>query len=177
MKNLLNFIAWQEQDDLLSIGCGAAWWEIKLMLQKPCRSLMLIDPNEIVLNSEDLQEGIKYFENHYQQSLSTAIQFLNIDAKNSGLPSEKLDGILLFNSFHEIENCDQLLIECYRILKPGGFIMVEEELSHTSRKIHEGCEMPLFFEKELIHMFSEKGFHSVSSLVKDELASYFRFVK
>jgi ubiquinone/menaquinone biosynthesis C-methylase UbiE len=177
MKNLLNFIDWKEQDALLSIGCGAAWWEINLMLQKPCQSLILIDPNEIVLNGEDLQEGIQYFENQYQKSLITEIQFFNIDAKNSGLPSVQLDGILLFNSFHEIENPDQLLHECYRILKPGGFIMVEEELSHTSRKIHEGCEKPLFFEKELIQLFFENGFHSVSSLEKDELAAYFRFVK
>jgi ubiquinone/menaquinone biosynthesis C-methylase UbiE len=177
MKNLLNFIDWKDQDALLSIGCGAAWWEIKLMLQKPCRSLILIDPNLNVLNSEDLQEGIQYFENHYRKTLSTEIQFHNIDAKNSGLPSEQLDGILLFNSFHEIENPDQLLVECFRILKLGGFILIEEELSHTSRKIHEGCEMPLFFEKELIQLFSEKGFHSVSRLDKDELAAYFRFVK
>ncbi|MHA8065529.1 methyltransferase domain-containing protein [Aquirufa sp. ROCK2-A2] len=177
MKNVLNFIDWGKDDHLLSLGCGGAWWEINLLFHKPCQKIILLDRNEEILNTDEIQSSIQYFENHYQKSFLPFVQVSNFDAKSTGISNCELDGIFIFNALHEMNGQKEVVDECFRILKSGGFILVEEDLSMTERKIHSGCEMPLFFQKELIELFLEKGFTLDSLLEKDDVAAYFKFIK
>jgi ubiquinone/menaquinone biosynthesis C-methylase UbiE len=177
MKYLLEFLPWCENDTLLSIGCGGAWWEINLLFNQPCKKLILIDFNSDLLNQETIEETIIYFENFYQKKLTTEIQLLNVDAVFSCLPDFSLDGILIFNTFHEIEHSSELIKECFRISKNNAFLFMEEEVSKDERILHQGCELPLFFESELISLLSNGGFHLSKKMAKDSKAVYFMFIK
>lgn len=176
MKNLLNWIKWNNTDQLLSIGCGSAWWEINLLFNQPCEKLILIDPNAELLNEDDLAETIQYFEKMYQKDLDIAIHFFNQDVKNVDLATNSLDGVLFFNALHEMEEKLDILKECKRIGKLGSFVFVEEELSFQDRLVHQGCGNSLFYENELILLFENAGFKLSGILKKDEVASYFLFL-
>jgi SAM-dependent methyltransferase len=54
----------------------------------------------------------------------------NVDALNSGFPSESLDFIIASNMIHHLAFPKQFLNECQRILKPEGRLIIQE--IHTS---------------------------------------------
>ncbi|MHA8051249.1 class I SAM-dependent methyltransferase [Aquirufa sp. ROCK-SH2] len=176
MKDLLNVLKWQSSDQLISIGCGGAWWEINLLFNQPCSKLFLVDPNEDLLNQQDVSETIHYFEKQYQKKLDISCEIMNLDARQLNLPEKSIDGILIFNALHEIENQIEVLRECKRIGKKGSFLFVEEELSLKDRFIHEGCGFPLFYQNELIDLIENVGFKFSKIHKKDDLASYFLFI-
>ncbi|RVU25695.1 class I SAM-dependent methyltransferase [Sandaracinomonas limnophila] len=159
----------------LSIGCGSGLWEIKQMFENPVSNLILLDPNKELLNTEDVYATVQYFSKIYQKELVTSIQILQQKAVNIPLEDKSIDEIWFYNSLHEIDRLEESIQECFRLLKPNGKIIIEEELSHNERKIHEGCLKPLFFEKEIIDLFEK--FKLLSNEPKDEKANYLRFEK
>jgi len=177
MNELVKLLTYDADGTLVSLGCGAGWWEVKLMHQKPAKQLILIDSNPSVLNAEDLQETQDYFEKSHQKPLSTSIGFRIESAEKLSAHDQEADVILLFNSFHEFDNRQLVAKEMYRICKPGGQIFIEEELASTENQWHEDCGKPLFIERELISLLEHAGFHFESKTKKDEKASYLRFEK
>ena len=61
---MTNFFRWKPTDNLLSLGAGAAWWEVKILYENPAEKIYLIDENPEVLNENDVNEGINYFNIH-----------------------------------------------------------------------------------------------------------------
>lgn len=49
------------------------------------------------------------------------VETIHSDCK-TGLPDESIDVILLYDTFHEIDNPTELLAELYRVLKPNGIL-------------------------------------------------------
>jgi len=143
------------------------------MFENPVSNLILLDPNKELLNTEDVYATVQYFSKIYQKELVTSIQILQQKAVKIPLEDKSIDEIWFYNSLHEIDNLEESIQECFRLLKPQGKIFIEEELSHHERKIHEGCLKPLFFEKEIIDLFEK--FKLLSNEPKDEKANYLRF--
>ncbi len=177
MNELVKLLRYNTDSTLVSLGCGAGWWEVQLMHQKPAKKLILIDPNPNVLNAEDLQETWDYFENLHHKPLFTSIDFRLESAEKTSIQDQEADVIVLFNSFHEFEHREIAAKEMYRICKPGGQILIEEELASTKNQKHEDCGKPLFLAQELISLLEHAGFHFHSKTKKDEKASYLRFEK
>lgn len=161
----------------LSIACGSGWWEIKSLFEHPVDKLYLLDKNPEVLNWPDVQEAIAYFEKAYQKPFPAKIELFIQEANNIPLPNHSIQEIWLFNSLHEIQEKEICLKECYRLLEPGGIIFIEEELSLTERRHHEGCHLPLFFLDELTQLMKASGFQFLSSEQKDDKAFYVRYSK
>ncbi len=176
MKDLLNWLKWENDDQLLSIGCGSAWWEINLLFNQPCQKMYLVDPNADLLNENEINDTIQYFERHYHKKWDIPIQLFNQDAQNLNLPTNSLDGVFIFNALHEMENQMTILQKCKSLCRKGAFVCVEEELSMQSRLNHQGCGLPLFYQEELIQLFESAGFQFSDILKKDEIASYFLFL-
>jgi ubiquinone/menaquinone biosynthesis C-methylase UbiE len=51
--------------------------------------------------------------------------------RDTGLPDESVDVILLYDTFHLVQDKQALLEELHRVLKPGGFLSADH--MHTSR--------------------------------------------
>lgn len=163
--------------NLMSIGCGAAWWEIKSIFENPVDKIYLLDPNSEVLNKEDVKKGIAYFSRVFNKPFPASFEILVQEAKNIPLPDTSLDEIWFFNSLHEIRDTQTCLSECFRLLKPQGTIFIEEELSIYEQLIHEGCQQPLYFLEELKQTMKASGFQFLSIEQKDEKAFYLYFQK
>jgi ubiquinone/menaquinone biosynthesis C-methylase UbiE len=177
MKDLLALIDWNSKATVVSLGCGAGWWEVQLMHQKPPKKLILIDSNPVVLNENDLRDTFAYFEKVYQKPLATNVEFHLESAEKTSLPDREADVIFLFNSFHEFEHKENTVQEMYRICKSGGQIFIEEELASPTKQVHADCGKALFFEQELIELMEKFGFQFLAKTKKDEKASYLTFEK
>jgi ubiquinone/menaquinone biosynthesis C-methylase UbiE len=163
--------------NILSIGCGAAWWEIKSIFEKPVDKIYLLDPNTEVLNKEDVEEGISYFSKIFNKPFPASFELLIQEAKEIPLENSSIDEIWFFNSLHEINEVNTCLQECHRLLKSGGQIFMEEELSEKEQLFHEGCHRPLYFFDDIKKMMQASGLQFYSIEKKDEVAFYIRFQK
>ena len=162
---------------VLSIGCGAGWWEIKSIFEKPSPKIYLLDPNPDVLNWPDIQDGIQYFQKIFQKPFPAEIEIFVQEAKNIPLPNQSLQEIWLLNSLHEINEPEECLKECHRLLSDGGILLIEEELSFTEPLLHEGCNKPLYFLNDLEQLLKANGFQLIKTEQKDEKAVYLTFQK
>jgi ubiquinone/menaquinone biosynthesis C-methylase UbiE len=56
-----------------------------------------------------------------------------LSGRETGLPDECVDVVLLYDTFHLVRDQQALLEELHRILKPGGFLSADH--MHTDRKV------------------------------------------
>ena len=177
MKELLNFTLWENTDTLVSLGCGSGWWEINCVVHQPAGQLILVDHDFQILSNEEVGESITYFEKTTHKSNTTTILVKNEDVHSLTLGNEIADLVLIFNALHEFKQIDIVLKEAFRILKKGGQLFIEEEVSISTPLIHEGCGKKLFFTEELITLVSISGFEMVDKKQKDKKAVYLLFKK
>lgn len=177
MKELLKFTPWKNTDTLVSLGSGSGWWEINCVIHQPAGQLILIDHDVQVLSNEEVGESISYFETKTQKKNTTTVLVKNEDVKTLTLASEIADLVLIFNALHEFKQIDLVLKEAFRILKKGGQLFIEEEVSISTPLIHAGCGRKLFFTEELIALLATSGFEMVDKKQKDEKAIYLLFKK
>ena len=76
----------------------------------------------------------------------TNVETIHSDCK-TGLPDESIDVILLYDTFHEIDNPTELLAELYRVLKPNGILSFSD---HHMR------------EKEILSQLTSGGLFQLS---------------
>ena len=177
MKELLKFTPWKNTDTLVSLGCGSGWWEINCVIHQPAGQLILVDHDFQILTNEEVGDSISYFENTSNAKNTTTILVKNEDVHALTLENEMADWVLIFNALHEFNQIDLVLQEAFRILKKGGQLFIEEEISISLPLIHEGCGKKLFFAEEMISLVSEAGFEMVNKKQKDEKAIYVLFKK
>jgi ubiquinone/menaquinone biosynthesis C-methylase UbiE len=177
MKELLKFAPWKNSDTLVSLGSGSGWWEINCVIHQPAGQLILVDQDIQVLTNEEVGESISYFESKTQTKNTTTISVKNEDVHALTLQNEMADWVLIFNALHEFKQIDMVLKEAFRILKKGGQLFIEEEISTSIPLIHEGCGKKLFFTEELITIVAEAGFEKIDKKQKDEKAIYLLFKK
>ena len=171
-KSLYEVGQWTNSDCILSIGCGAAWWEIKQMIEHEAGELLLVDRNNDVLNWSDLDEAILYFEEQYDKKAITPTSIFHADAVQIPLSDETADQIWLLNSLHELDDLLAVLGEIDRVLKHDGSVIVEEILSG---EVHEGCGRRLFTRQEIIDLFGVYNLHVTYQGSKDQEADYIKF--
>jgi ubiquinone/menaquinone biosynthesis C-methylase UbiE len=171
-KSLYEVGEWTAKDCILSLGCGAAWWEIKQTMEQEAGELLLLDRNKDVLNWSDLDEAIAYFEEQYGKKAITPATIIHADASQIPLSDETADQIWLLNALHELDDLEAVLSEINRVLKVDGCVIVEEILTGG---IHEGCGMRLFTRDEIVALFGAYDLHVAYEGSKDQEADYIKF--
>lgn len=171
-KTLYEVGNWSPTDCILSLGCGAAWWEIKQTMEEEAGELLLLDCNKDVLNWPDLDEAIAYFEGQYGKKAITPATIIHADAAQIPLSDETADQIWLLNSLHELDDLEAFLTEINRVLKTDGCVIVEEILTG---RVHEGCGKRLFTRSGIIGLFASYDLHVVYEGSKDDEADYIKF--
>jgi len=177
MKELLRFARWKNTDTLVSLGSGSGWWEINCVMHQPAGQLILVDQDIQVLTNEEVGDSISYFENTSNKKNTTTISVKNEDVHALTLENEMADWVFIFNALHEFKQIDLVLQEAFRLLKKGGKLFIEEEISISIPLIHEGCGKKLFFAEELMTVVAEAGFEKIDKKQKDEKAIYILFKK
>jgi ubiquinone/menaquinone biosynthesis C-methylase UbiE len=102
-------------DTVLELGCGSGLFTRALATQ--CAHLITSDLQERYLEQTRLQtRGVKN------------IEYLCADALSIPLSDASVDVVLLISTLTEVAKPVDALLECKRVLKPGGRIVVSEEM-------------------------------------------------
>ena len=111
----------QENQDLLEIGCGSGYGAVLLAALHP-RSYVGIDV---------MPEQIELAE---KQSPLPNTEFLVMDASAmAAFPEAGKDVIVSFGMLHHIPKWRQVIQECYRVLRAGGKLFLEEPAARAVR--------------------------------------------
>jgi len=76
----------------------------------------------IEVSRKDLESAKKLFE-------GKPVEFLEMDARYLEFEDSFFDTVCISYSLHHLENVDRVLAEMKRVLKPGGYFVVQEEFS------------------------------------------------
>ena len=137
---------------ILDIGCGPGGWALDVAYAHPKIEVTGIDISKLVIEYAQAQAKVQWLNNAH---------FMSMDAlKPLAFPDDSFDVInarFLFG-FMSREAWPQLVAECRRILRPGGFLHLTE------------CESPLsnsYASEKLYGMISQALYASGKSFSPD----------
>lgn len=158
MEKSLKTYDFKSNETIASIGASGGVWEIYFASQVDGLTFYLQDINKELCNEEEIKEGILFYEKFLGKSIQGKFIPVIGTAKNTNLPENTFDKVLIINSFHEFKNPDKILQDVLKILKKEGILFIEEQLAQYEGEIHEGCLKRLYLENELIVFAENCGF-------------------
>lgn len=165
MRQSIQFYNFKQKEKVVSIGCGGGLWEAAMAFENNDVAFHLQDIDAELLNETELANTLAYLERQYKKPTNCTFNITIGTEKQTSLPSKYFDKILIINSFHEFEYQKAMLEECKRILKPNGYLFIEEQLASYSGQLHEGCEKRLFLKEELIYLLAKEGFNMCEKII------------
>ncbi len=158
MRKSIEVYNFQKGEVIASLGAGGGVWEIGFATFHEDLTFYLQDINGNILNQADIDYAIEYYTKvSGKPNGNKFIPVIGTENKTN-LPSNTFDKVLIINSFHEFEHPKNMLAEVSRILKPQGMLFIEETLGRVTGQRHEGCNKPLYLEKELTTFLENEGF-------------------
>lgn len=104
---------------VVDFGSGSCWLS-SFMNRLRCRTI------SIDVSPTALELGKEMFRSDPRHHLEAKPQFLVYEGHGIALPDASADRIVCFDSFHHVPNQAEVLREFYRILKPGGRLVMGE---------------------------------------------------
>ncbi len=159
---ITEFIDLKPKEVIADIGAGTMNLEGVLTVFTDSLSFYCEDISDECTNQLQAKKVLNHYASISNKDISSTIKTVIGTEKNTNLPSQFFDKVLIINTFHEFTNRDEMLFEIKRILKKDGKVYIEERLPTSKMKIHQGCKMPMISESEMIEMMSKAGFNFVS---------------
>lgn len=132
-KKLIKWVNPEKKEKILDLACGFGLLSI-IMAKKGC-SVYGVDVNQNVIErAKELASSENVF-----------CEFIVGDAENLTFPNEFFDKIVSSSSLEHFNNDVKALEECYRVLKPGGSIVItvdslsypiNDKLKKKHKKLH-----------------------------------------
>ncbi|MGD9909708.1 MAG: class I SAM-dependent methyltransferase [Candidatus Izemoplasmatales bacterium] len=158
-----------KHDKILDIGTGVGNFIMTIDEVVP-------DYQEIVgidLSKRLLDRAATFFE------ANPRIRFLEMDASKMSFEDNVFDIVTFSNSLHHIKNHQEVFQEVERVLKPGGYFLVNEMLSDS---LNEAQMSHLFIHHFAAEIDRIRGFIHDETFTKEEIialikkASHFKIV-
>lgn len=154
-KNLLDDnIKSQSGDSIIDMGAGVGILS-EYMASKGA-SVTALD-----YSKDRLQQSIDKIR---RLDINLKINYIVADMRKTELPDKSFDKALFFDSLHHVEDTENAIKEVYRILKPGGILVLHEPNKRNPfRKgneiIHMGTETEVSFRiEDLKELLIKNGF-------------------
>ncbi|MEO5763056.1 MAG: class I SAM-dependent methyltransferase, partial [Vicinamibacteria bacterium] len=145
---------------VVDFGAGSCWLS-SMMNRLRCRTIS-VDVSETALNF-----GREMFAADPRHQMELKPEFVKYSGHALGIPDASVDRIVCFDSFHHVPNQSEVLGEFFRILKPGGRLVMGEPgegHAHSDQgayetEIHGVLENDLHLD-DLMKVANVVGFHS-----------------
>jgi ubiquinone/menaquinone biosynthesis C-methylase UbiE len=155
---------------LLSVGCGTGTLEIKLAEKFPTSTVVGIDLSEKMLEKANAKKGNL-----------TNILFARAASEQLVLYDHQFDFIICIHSFHHYQDQLASLQEFFRVLRPGGSLLLLDGLKDEwFGKVHLKMNMLLYEPDVLYHkkqtlmtLLSQAGFNQIDIQRLDPVYSLF----
>ncbi len=118
---------------VLDFGSGSCWLSSSIN-RLGCRTV------SVDVSATALSLGEELFRSDSRHHMELDPQFLPYDGHKLPLPNEAVDRAVCFDSFHHVPNQDEVLAELFRVLRPGGRLVLAEPgegHSHMDQSVYE----------------------------------------
>jgi ubiquinone/menaquinone biosynthesis C-methylase UbiE len=129
---------WQRADDLIKllrikpgdlagdIGCHEGYMTFKLS--------KVVGPNGKIYAVDVEESKVKRVESLAAESKIQNIKAIKGDYDNPKLPLNLLDAVIILDTYHEMDDHDEILKHIFNALKPGGRLLICEPIAELRRK-------------------------------------------
>lgn len=111
------------EDIILDVACGVGYG-VYLLAMKGTRKVIGIDISK---------DAIDYAKRSYQNA-SNNVEFLVGDATNMPINSSEIDTLISFETIEHLKDPDTFLMECRRVLKDNGTLILSTPNKYASLK-------------------------------------------
>ena len=141
MKQLTDFFQDKKVNKVLDVGTGSGSFLVFLKSTFPDTEITGIDPDEKSLN-----EAAAKFPD---------FQFKKMSAENIDLPDNYFDIATISMALHHLPNIKKSLAEMQRVVKPGGWIIVNELFSNNLNSAQEVHKLYHHFISQIHRILGE----------------------
>ena len=156
---------------LVVADLGAGEGLLSELLARRCKKVIAVDNSEKIVAfgaAKAKKNGLKNLE------------FRQGDLQNPPIEPNSVDLVVLSQALHHAESPAAALRSAYKILKPGGQILLLDLLKHNFEKAHElyGDRWPGFAEGDLQRWLEEAGFKKIeiSIVAAEEQPPHFQTI-
>ncbi len=134
-RNILKEVGIKLGDHVLDYGCGPGSYILPTAeLVGKSGKIYALDMNPLAAQAVQKISSKKGLTN---------VETITSDCK-TGLPSESIDVVLLYDTFHALSDPNSVLKELYRVLKPGGILSLSDHHMNEEEIISKITSSGLF---------------------------------
>lgn len=164
-EKLIELTRIQADSHVLEVGCGVGFTAIYLAEKIGCK-VAAVDVREKMVAEAERKAG--------KRGLKSKIDFRTADAENLPYHNQTFHAVICESVNTFVDNKQQAFGEYYRVLKPNGYVAIneatwlkeptEEVRSYVTRFITQGDFLP---EREWRRYLENAGFRNIFSQVKE----------
>jgi ArsR family transcriptional regulator len=141
------------------------------LLARRCKKVIAVDNSEKIVAFGAAKAKKNNLKN---------LEFRQGDLQNPPVDPESVDLVILSQALHHAEEPGKAIASAYRIVKPGGQIMILDLARHNFEKAQElyGDRWPGFAESDLHRWLEEAGFQKIeiSVVAREEEPPHFETI-
>lgn len=148
----------RKNEVVASVGAGSGSKEVIYSMMADSITFYLQDINPACLTPTIIASTVSRLYSAGGRSCTAKFIPVIGTEKETRLPGQFFDKIIIENTLHELTHPNDLLTSVRANLKPGGYLFIEDFIAKRSGQKHRGCGKPLYTDDALVGLLSANGF-------------------
>ena len=167
LKYQFEFLRLQDGDTVVDIGAASGWYEGAVWAGTDLKKLqvILVDIDSNCLNQQRVSNMLHHYGDLKGGPYELDITMIRNTPDTLYLEPGKYNKIWLLNTLHEVPDPPKLLQQIYRVLRPGGELILLELVPTKPGKKHGGCNKPLRSPDQWVELLQREGFRKTESMI------------
>lgn len=167
LKYQFEFLRLQDGDTIVDIGAASGWYEGAVWAGTDLKKLqvILVDIDSNCLNQQRVSNMLHHYSALKNAPEELGITMIRNTPDSLYLEPGKYSKVWLLNTLHEVPEPSKLLQQIYRVLRPGGELILLELVPTRPGKKHGGCNKPLLTPEQWVELFQQNGFRKTESMI------------